>query len=157
MANPTLHMKYRHMKSILAQTKPNLSRFAGHQDIYDFLRTENLLDNLSYDDALVCGVTTHEMILFFPKEHIRDVLSIKVRDLQLIKHMKKIAVSPSSGGMLAQSTYFNWSDSYPLSEWLNLKVSPTKPDDIETTIVNIDVVIESLREEYQSLSPRTIN
>lgn len=148
MATPSL---YRNMQRTL-QRRARGSSLPGGTDIYDFLRSANLLDNLTYDDAHVCGVTAHQMMLVFPKEHIPNILSIGIKDLQLIKHMKKIAASPVGSGMQYPMMYFHWSDLYPLSDWFNLKVSTTQPDDLNT-FVDIDVVIEALREEYQSQHP----
>ena len=145
----------------LQKTRPDRSSAVSHSthhtaDIYDFLKTVNLLDNITYDDPLVCGVTVNDMNLVFPKGYIRDVLSIGVQDLQMIKHMKKMTTTPKWGAEITETAaagrYFNWSDSYPLSQWLNLKVSSTLPDDM-TSIIELDVVIQSLREEYQSQHP----
>lgn len=163
MATPTL---YRNLRRTLPRLKTAVE--LHDRTIYDYLYSANLLDKVTYDDALVCGVTLSDphQILVFPKEYTRDVLSIGAEKLQLIKHMKKTTDSQWGAvdkanqqhlgrqgmGITTPYRYFNWSDSYPLSHWLNLKVSGTLPGD-KTTFIELDVVIQSLREEYHSQHP----
>lgn len=125
----------------------------GRDDLYRFLRACGLNDKITHEDQVTCTVTMNQKThLIFPKEYVPDVLSLKIHHLYLLKQMKQRAYSLQPGYDMFFQRY-----PYEYLPWLNLKVCDPNIPAVEQVPsierVGIDIVMQSLREEYKAYIP----
>jgi|TARA_Y100000389_G_scaffold35114_1_gene29881 hypothetical protein len=133
----------------------------GGNDIYNYMNSMydlSALDKIIYDDNMCCAVhTSNKELIVFPKEYTYNVLNLTHKDLQLVKHLKKVGTklvsySTPQGVSSEKYMYFLPHPHNTLS-WLNMIVLTEPSYEMDPLGVSIDVVIDSLRDESMAYIP----
>lgn len=137
----------------------------GGNDIYNYMNSMyelTDLDKIVYDDNLCCAVnTSNKELIVFPKEYTYNVLNLTHKDLQLVKHLKKVGtklVSYSNHvdveqGVLGEKYMYFLPHPHNTLSWLNMIVLTDPSHEVDPLGVSIDVVIDSLRDESMAYIP----